>query len=52
MKRALEKLKDGDITMAHLGIWSRKEPFAPMFDALIGGLKAKSFCFATLNTRP
>jgi peptidoglycan/xylan/chitin deacetylase (PgdA/CDA1 family) len=52
VKRALEKLKDGDIAMAHLGIWSRKEPFAPMFDALIGGLKTKGFCFATLNTRP
>ncbi len=49
LQRALDKLKDGDIVMAHLGIWSRKEPFAPMFDPLIGALKARGFCFATLS---
>ena len=48
VQRALANLKDGDIVMAHLGIWSRKDPFAPMFDGLISGLKAKGFCFATL----
>jgi len=47
LQRALDSLKDGDIVMAHLGIWSRKEPFAPMLDPLIGGLKEKGFCFAT-----
>lgn len=51
VKQALAKLKDGDIVMAHLGIWSRKDPFAPMFDTLIGGLKNKGFCFATLAAR-
>jgi peptidoglycan/xylan/chitin deacetylase (PgdA/CDA1 family) len=49
LQRALEKLKDGDIVMAHLGIWSRKDPFAPMLDPLLAGLKAKGFCFATLG---
>ncbi|HNO58959.1 MAG TPA: polysaccharide deacetylase family protein, partial [Accumulibacter sp.] len=47
LQRALAHLKDGDIVMAHLGIWSRKDPFAPMIDPLIAGLKNKGFCFAT-----
>ena len=48
VERALANLRDGDIVMAHLGIWSRKDPFAPMFEPLIAGLKARGFCFATL----
>lgn len=51
LQRALATLKDGDIVMAHLGIWSRKDPFAPMFDPLIAGLKARGFCFAPLAGR-
>jgi len=51
LKRALANLRDGDIVMAHLGIWSRKEPFWPMLDPLIAGLKAKGFCFATISER-
>jgi hypothetical protein len=35
--------------MAHLGIWSRKDPFWPALDPLISQLKAKGFCFATLK---
>jgi peptidoglycan/xylan/chitin deacetylase (PgdA/CDA1 family) len=49
--RALKNLKDGDIVMAHLGIWSRKDPFAPALDELLGKLEARGFCFATLATR-
>ncbi|MBS0542224.1 MAG: peptidase A8, partial [Proteobacteria bacterium] len=49
VERALASLRDGDIVMAHLGIWSRKDPFAPMFEPLIAGLKARGFCFATLG---
>ncbi|WP_374491123.1 polysaccharide deacetylase family protein [Zoogloea sp.] len=49
LQRALDKLRDGDIIMAHLGIWSRKDPFAPMFEPLIRGLKDKGFCFAPLG---
>jgi peptidoglycan/xylan/chitin deacetylase (PgdA/CDA1 family) len=53
LKRALNGLKDGDIFMAHLGIWSRKDPWAPaVLDPLITGLKQKGFCFATLRTHP
>jgi peptidoglycan/xylan/chitin deacetylase (PgdA/CDA1 family) len=47
LKKALEQLKDGDIAMAHLGIWSRKDPWATsVLEPLIEGLKAKGFCFA------
>lgn len=53
LKRALNGLKDGDIFMAHLGIWSRKDPWAPaVLDPLIGGLQQKGFCFATLREHP
>jgi len=51
VERALKNLKDGDIVMAHLGIWSRKDPFAPALDELLGKLKARGFCFATLAIR-
>ncbi len=52
LQRALDRLQDGDIVMAHLGIWSRKDPFAPMLDPLIAGLKQKGFCFATRREAP
>ncbi|MGA9393838.1 MAG: polysaccharide deacetylase family protein [Azonexus sp.] len=48
VERALKYLKDGDIIMAHLGIWSRKEPFAPALDELLGKLETRGFCFASL----
>ena len=52
LQSALDNLKDGDITMAHLGIWSRKDPWAPVvLQPLIQGLKAKGFCFETLANR-
>ena len=51
LRRALASIRDGDILMAHLGIWSRKEPFWPMLDPLIAGLKDKGFCFATIPER-
>jgi peptidoglycan/xylan/chitin deacetylase (PgdA/CDA1 family) len=39
--------------MAHLGIWSRKDPWAPsVLEPLIMGLKDKGFCFATLREHP
>jgi peptidoglycan/xylan/chitin deacetylase (PgdA/CDA1 family) len=53
LKRALENLKDGDIFMAHMGIWSRKDPWAPAnLEPLIAGLQQKGFCFATLREHP
>lgn len=52
LERALRTIRPGDILMAHLGIWSRKDPYAPMLDPLIGGLKARGLCFATLREHP
>jgi peptidoglycan/xylan/chitin deacetylase (PgdA/CDA1 family) len=53
LERALGKLRDGDIAMAHLGIWSRKDPWAPaVLEPLITGLQRKGFCFATLREHP
>lgn len=49
LSRALDGLKDGDITMAHLGIWSRHDPWAPaVLEPLILGLKERGFCFETI----
>ena len=49
LKKALTELKPGDIAMAHLGIWSRKDPWAPaVLEPLIVGLKKKGYCFDTI----
>jgi peptidoglycan-N-acetylmuramic acid deacetylase len=46
-------VKAGDILLAHLGIWSRKDPWAPtVLEPLIQGLKSKGLCFATLREHP
>ncbi|MEC5215434.1 peptidoglycan/xylan/chitin deacetylase (PgdA/CDA1 family) [Actimicrobium sp. GrIS 1.19] len=53
LQRALAGLKDGDILMAHLGIWSRQQPWAPaVLEPLLSGLEQKGFCFATLRDHP
>lgn len=53
LKHALDNLKDGDIVMAHLGIWSRKQPWAPaVLEPLISGLEQKGMCFATMREHP
>jgi peptidoglycan-N-acetylmuramic acid deacetylase len=52
LARALASIRSGDILMAHLGIRSRKDPYAPTLDALIGGLQARGFCFATIPENP
>lgn len=53
LQRALKDLKDGDIFMAHLGIWSRRDPWAPaVLEPLISGLEKKNYCFATLREHP
>jgi peptidoglycan/xylan/chitin deacetylase (PgdA/CDA1 family) len=53
LKRALDGLRDGDIFVAHMGIWSRKDPWAPAnLEPLITGLKQKGFCFATMREHP
>lgn len=53
LSKALREVRSGDILVAHLGIWSRKDPWAPaVLEPLITGLKAKGFCFATLRDHP
>ncbi len=53
LERLLARLKDGDIFVAHLGIWSRKDPWAPAnLEPLIAGLQQKGICFATLREHP
>ena len=53
LTQALDTIRPGDILLAHLGIWSRKDPWAPVnLEPLIVGLKAKGFCFETLRQHP
>lgn len=53
LKQALRNIRSGDILLAHLGIWSRREPWAPaVLEPLLAGLKAKGFCFETLARHP
>jgi peptidoglycan-N-acetylmuramic acid deacetylase len=53
LSKALRDVKAGDVLLAHLGIWSRQDPWAPaVLEPLITGLKAKGLCFATLRQHP
>ncbi|MEC5163966.1 peptidoglycan/xylan/chitin deacetylase (PgdA/CDA1 family) [Janthinobacterium sp. CG_23.3] len=53
LQRALANLRDGDIFVAHMGIWSRRQAWAPAnLEPLIVGLQQKGFCFATLREHP
>lgn len=53
LRNALRDVRSGDILLAHLGIWSRKDPWAPVvLEPLIEGLKERGFCFRTLREHP
>jgi len=53
LQRALRDIRVNDILLAHLGIWSRQDAWAPaVLEPLIAGLKSKGFCFATLRDHP
>ncbi len=53
LAQALRTIRSGDILLAHLGIWSRKDPWAPaVLEPLIVGLKERGFCFRTLREHP
>lgn len=53
LERALRDIRPGDILMAHLGIWSRRDPWAPaVLEPLLQGLLARGFCFRTLRDHP
>jgi len=48
LKKALANIRPGTVIMMHLGIWSRKDPLAPILEPLIQGLKARGLCFAPI----
>ena len=53
LRRALRDIRPGDILLAHLGIWSRRDAWAPaVLEPLVVGLKARGHCFATLREHP
>jgi peptidoglycan/xylan/chitin deacetylase (PgdA/CDA1 family) len=53
LAQALKNVREGDILLMHLGIWSRQDPWAPaVLEPLIVGLKDKGLCFATLRAHP
>ena len=53
LARALRDIRPGDVLLAHLGIWSRQDPWAPaVLEPLIVGLKQRGLCFATLRDHP
>ena len=53
LERALRDIRSGDILVAHLGIWSRRDAWAPaVLEPLISGLLQRGFCFATLREHP
>ena len=53
LDQALKGIRSGDILVMHLGIWSRKDAWAPaVLEPLIVGLQARGMCFATLRDHP
>lgn len=53
LARALRDIRSGDILLAHLGIWSRQDPWAPaVLEPLVAGLLERGFCFRTLRQHP
>jgi peptidoglycan-N-acetylmuramic acid deacetylase len=53
LRQALKNVRQGDILLMHLGIWSRQDPWAPaVLEPLIVGLQSRGLCFATLREHP
>jgi peptidoglycan-N-acetylmuramic acid deacetylase len=53
LAKAVRDIRPGDILVAHLGIWSRKDPWAPaVLEPLIRQLKTRGYCFQTLREHP
>lgn len=53
LAQALARIRAGDILVAHLGIWSRQDPWAPaVLEPLVQGLQDRGFCFRTLREHP
>jgi peptidoglycan/xylan/chitin deacetylase (PgdA/CDA1 family) len=45
----IRAIRDGDILLWHLGIWSRKDPLYTRLEELIVALKSKGLCFALVT---
>ncbi|WP_343730272.1 polysaccharide deacetylase family protein [Duganella sp.] len=53
LNKLLRELRGGDVVLIHMGIWSRKDAWAPAnLEPLISGLEQKNMCFATLREHP
>lgn len=53
LARALRGVRAGDVLLAHLGIWQRRDPWAPaVLQPLIQGLRARGLRFAPLREHP
>lgn len=53
LAKSLRELRAGDIVLIHMGIWSRKDAWAPAnLEPLINGLTQQGYCFATLRDHP
>ena len=53
LAKSLRELRAGDVVLIHMGIWSRKDAWAPAnLEPLIKGLSQKGYCFATLRDHP
>jgi peptidoglycan/xylan/chitin deacetylase (PgdA/CDA1 family) len=53
LAKALRSIRSGDVLLAHLGIWSRQDAWAPaVLEPLLTGLKQRGFCFDTLANHP
>lgn len=53
LQQSLRTIRSGDVLLAHLGIWSRKDPWAPaVLEPLLIGLKERGFCFKTMREHP
>jgi len=51
--KALRDVRAGDVLVAHLGVGSRQDPWAPaVLEPLIVGLKERGYCFSTLRDHP
>ncbi|MDB5371604.1 MAG: peptidase [Belnapia sp.] len=47
-RRAIAETQDNEVVVLHWGVRSRRDPFAQVLDAVLGGLQARGFCFAPL----
>ena len=53
LARALRHVREGDVLLAHLGIWQRRDPWAPaVLQPLLQGLRERGLRFAPLREHP